>query len=332
MWTFQKKFFLHQYQSDFNEGQQKINLIYFHKPSYETLIIGNSRTSYLNQTIVPNSKAFNLGINALDPSQYNKYIKYAQQHNSKKIKQIILTLDFQFYLPHSTPITTNILKDFTEQTESFLYRYKLLFSLDTLKLSFKNIRNVLFDSYKKRDKTYNEYFIADSYQKDPKNIKHKIKNHLNHLKLISYKPNLTYKDILLEIKNENKDVKFIVYISPLPEPVIKEYIGNEENFKLYKLWIKDIIDVFGNVHNFMHKNDITEKYEVNFLDATHFYPKIGDTIISEIFKTNERTSLNNFDIFINHANYESHMDIICEQFINTQNLQKNNFDIISINH
>jgi hypothetical protein len=238
MWTFQKKFFFYQYQTDFNEGQQKVNLIYFHKPSYETLIIGNSRTTYLNHTLVPNSEAFNLGINSLDPSQYNDYIKYAQLHNSQKINQIILTLDFEHFFSDPDKIKTNILHDFAHKTESFLYRYKLLLSFDTLMISFKNIRNVLFDKYKKRDKTYNQSFIVDSFTKTPESIENKTNAYLHYLESASYKKNPRYKDILSSLKSENKDVKFVVFISPLPEPIIKGYLAEQYQFNLYALCVQ----------------------------------------------------------------------------------------------
>lgn len=318
MWTFQKKFFFHHYQSDFNEGQQKINLIYFHRPSYETLIIGNSRTSYLNQSLIPNSEAFNLGINALDPSQYNEYIRYAQQHNSKKINQIILTLDFEHYLSDHSAITTNNLENLSQTTESFLYRYKLLFSYDTLLFSSKNIRNTLFNKFKKREKTYDQSFIADSYQKDLTSIENKVNDHVNHLKSISCEPNPLYKDTLQSIKNENQDASFSVHISPLPLPVIQAYIGNQKCFEHYKLWVKDIIDVFGHTYNFMYKNDITKNYQVNFLDATHFYPKVGNAVIFKIFNDSQ-APLDDFGLLITKENYEKHMDFIEKQFLDADN-------------
>lgn len=318
MWTFQKKSFLHQYQSDFNEGQQKVNLMYFHKPIYTTLLIGNSRTTYLNHTLIPGTTNFNLGINALDPSQYNDYIMYAKKNNTKSIKKIILTLDFESYLKNPEIIQTNILKNFRQHAESPFYRYKLLLSSDTLKFSFKNIRNVLFEKYKKRDKTYDENFIVTTYIKDKHLIENRIKIYTDHLNEKKFRKNTIYKNLLLDIKHKNPNVEFITYISPLPVPVIREYIGQTSRFQLYKSWIKDIIAVFGSVHNYMYENDITKNYQDYFNDPTHFYPRVGEYIIADIFYPKSGASKQNFGILINTANYSRSMDIIEKQFFNNQ--------------
>ena len=126
-------------------------------------------------------------------------------------------------------------------------------------------------------------------------------------------------------------MKFIVYISPLPEPLIRTYIGHKEDFKLYKLWIKDIIDVFDSVHNYMYSNNITRNYQYNFSDATHFYPKVGESILVDIFDKDHDLQ-NNLCLLINQNNYLEYMDFIEKQFIDLNNSQKNNLDIISKSH
>lgn len=311
MWTFQKKFILHQHQSDINEGQQKINLIYFHRPSFQTLFIGNSRTTYINVSTIKSTKCFNLGINNLEPSQFNDYISYANKYNSDTLKTIIITLDFQSYIDDKKNIKTNKINNFRNNTESPLYRYKLLLSYDNLIFSFKNIRNTLFDKYKKRDKTYNKDFIVSVYKKNPDIIKNRVNNYLKkfHKKDISL--NHTYKTTLNNIKDKNKNIKFIAYISPLPLPLLRKYAGDERRFKIYKKWIKDIIDTFGYVYNYSYENNITTNYADNFLDPTHFYPNNGQLILSDLFKENK----NKFGMLINQNNYDTKIKILKKQLV-----------------
>ena len=50
MWTFNQSNFLNKYQNDFDERQQKSNLIYFTPFKYDAIMLGSSKITYINQS------------------------------------------------------------------------------------------------------------------------------------------------------------------------------------------------------------------------------------------------------------------------------------------
>lgn len=147
LWSFNHKNSLQAHQEGFNERQQKVNLIHFSKSfNYDALILGSSRVTIHNTHLIQSAKTFNLAINGMQPYEFNDYIEYAKQKNQKEFKYIILGLDFtsiDYSAQHHN------IQPYIHTSNTFLYRYKVLLSYDTLKISLKNFRNTAFGKYKK---------------------------------------------------------------------------------------------------------------------------------------------------------------------------------------
>ena len=302
MWTFNQSNFLTIYQNDFDERQQKINRMYFNDFKYDALMLGSSKVTYMNQNHLPQYKAFNAAVNDMRPNEFIPMINFAKKMNKSDFKEIIIGLDFERMMPNPK---TQVIASYEKNTLSPLYRYKLLFSIDTFQYSLQNINNITGSDYKRRSKVYTNDFVVSSYKKSPEFIESKIKEY-NKPSTLQYNENLG--TIFAALKKENPNTKFTVFITPLPSPLIETMFSSKENVKLYKQYIKELVDTFGEIHTFLYLNDVNDNYLNTYTDSGHFYPYVGDYIIKSIHS--EVNSPNQFGVYINKDNYQQIMDTI----------------------
>ena len=310
MWCFSHKHKFNQYQMDFNERQQKTNHINFQTFDYNALMIGSSRVAYISSEDIKEYKTYNYSVANMLPYEYNDYIEYAKAKNKKDFKMILIGLD---YVSAEIPPDKKDFNSYKTKTESFLYRYKILFSLDTLAFSIKNIKNYLFDKYKKRGRTYNRNLISACYPKSEASVKQNVAAFL-FPKKFQYNPK--YKSILEKIKNKNKNTNFVVFTTPLSSARIKYILADSDNLDFYIRWLRETIDVFGEVKHFMYLNSVTKNYTKTFNGAGHYYPFIGTHIIKKTFSYPD-DKYKDFGITLNKENFNKEIVKIID------NLKKN---------
>lgn len=302
LWCFNHNFFLQAHQEGFNERQQKINLIHFSSHfNYDALLLGSSRVTIHNSPLIKSAKTFNLAINGMQPYEFNDYIEYAKKKNQKDFQYIILGLDFSSLGNSAQPYKID---SFVQTANIPLYRYKTLFSYDTLSISFKNFRNTAFGKYKKRFKTYDQNHIAFAYQKNPEMVKNVIKESVLRLKnsKINYQRS-EYLQILNQLQKNNPRTQFIIFTTPLPSPLITEMLRSSHNRQIYTIWLRDIVNTFGSVYHFFYLNEVTENYTSTFVDEGHYISEVGNCIDAKIFNQPcINTGYKNFGIVINQNN------------------------------
>lgn len=302
LWCFEHKNSLQAHQEGFNERQQKINLIHFNPDfNYDALILGSSRVTIHNSHLIKSVKTFNLAINGMQPYEFNDYIEYAKRKNQKDFKYIILGLDFSSLGNSAQP---SKIDSYIKITNIPLYRYKTLLSYDTLNISLKNFRNTAFGKYKKRFKTYDQNYIAYAYQKDPESVKNSIQNSLLNLKNpdINYQRS-EYLQILNQLKKNNPHTQFIIFTTPLPEPLMTKMLLSSHNRQVYTLWLLDLVNTFGSAYHFFYLNNVTKNYTSTFVDEGHYTSEVGNCIDEKLFNhTCKDDKYNDFGIIINQYN------------------------------
>ena len=127
LWIFTHNNKFNSKQLSFNERQQKTNFLYFNKIKYDNVLIGSSRTTYID----PNAfnalgKTFNYAVNGLLPYEYKVLLDNFRIINGSEPKYIILGLDF-FSTNKNKNKTKNEI-DYLENTLSPLYSLKSLFN------------------------------------------------------------------------------------------------------------------------------------------------------------------------------------------------------------
>lgn len=305
LWTFNTTHKYNQIQDGFNERQQKTNYITFQPFNYDSLILGSSRTTYINQNDFNGINAYNYAANSMDPVEYNTYIEYAKKIKGSDFEYIILGIDF-FGTNANRGILFEKPEFYINKSNEFLYRYKPLISIDTLKYSVRNINLLVKDS--KLISTYDRNNIKKievlSKEQQQNNLLQQLEVYDE-----SVYGNYAYKDIksiFTEIKNNNPNTKFIIYTTPISTPMFEVMVKNGRMGD-YRQWIEDSVDVFEEVYNFMYPNSITNNLD-NYVDAHHFKPEIGTLIAHKVTKYRLNEIPNDFGVLVTEQNIESHLN------------------------
>ena len=295
LWIFTHNNKFNSKQLSFNERQQKTNFLYFNKIKYDNVLIGSSRTTYID----PNAfnalgKTFNYAVNGLLPYEYKVLLDNFRIINGSEPKYIILGLDF-FSTNKNKNKTKNEI-DYLENTLSPLYSLKSLFNGDSFKYSIRTLK-----IQSKTKKAYYDRFNIKYLDKfDRKIIEEKMRVGFP----IANQKNYIYDDKLkneyLLLKKRYSDSKFIIFITPVIMDGLNKYKKLDLN-KDYFLWLNDLIEVFGEVYTFMYPNSVTADI-YNFFDPSHFFPDIGDKIALSIISNGNINY--DFGIKLNKDNLE----------------------------
>lgn len=298
LWMFKTSNLFNQKQLDFDERQQKTNYLVYNKSDYDSLILGSSRSTYIDQNIF--NKTFNYSANSMYPYEYEYFINIFSIITQKTPKNIILGVDFFGSNRNENKKNKTLL--YYKNTKSNFYRIKMLYSFKILRFSFKNIRQ----SIKTNKLYYNRDLIKFNEKIDNCNLPEKIKNTLKYLKNYNYDETLF--NTFIELKNKyNSD--FIVYTTPVTFEQIKLYheLGFDE---YYFRWLEELISSFGGIYHFMLPSSLT-KEKSNFFDAGHATKNTMD-IIGKVLFFNKKIDGDNF-IYLTKDNFDNFKRIYLEE-------------------
>jgi hypothetical protein len=281
LWNFSHAHKFNRIQLSFDERQQKTNYISSVPRDYNTLILGSSRTTYMNQYDLVGYRAYNYALSIMLMEEYNDYIEYAKLRNGYDFEYIVIGLDF--FVTNKNLKLENEFRPpsyYIEKSNEPAYRYKTLLSRDVLDYSLKNyeasqrgIPQTL--AYDRRNiKTLNKVSEAQKQAQ--------INTNLDRYKNLIY-AHYEYRDvkqILSALKANNPHTNFIIFTTPIARP-LWDLMLDQGLGPFYEQWLRDSVEVFGQVHNFNYPNSITNDLK-NFYDASHVYPEIETLIAHKI--------------------------------------------------
>lgn len=305
-WTFSHNHKYNSVQKGINERQQKANHMFFTDKKYNTLLLGSSRTTYMNRHSFEPLNVFNFSAAGMRPQEYLTYIDFVIEDCKQPIDTIIIGMDFFGYLDYGLFMFDNA-SSIVNTTQSIGYRWKILFGFDTLNNSFKNIR----DYFKNRGD-------SDRYNRDLVKTM-KIRENLDALKQqiltdvkiyakseYSSLPNKDYLKLIQTIKQKYSDKKFIIYTTPISEPLFQEMIalGHYEN---YRQWLHSLVNVFGEINHFMYRNEISKNYTQYFGDSNHAYPDTN-RILAQTIMSNYTKKYKDFGVLLDPTNINEELN------------------------
>ncbi|MGD6788672.1 hypothetical protein ACQCT3_02210 [Sutcliffiella horikoshii] len=309
LWNFSHENSFNDSQEHFNERQQKTNMITFRDFDYDALLIGSSRSTYINQNEFGKLKTFNYSVSSMSMQEYNDFIEYAKKQNKKEFEYIFIGLDF--FATDKTRKNIENPMSYINNTNEFAYRIKSLLSIDLFKQSLENARSSrdekqhFLRSYDRNNVASAKVFKQETVEKE---IKATVENYKKNVYGKGYKYNEDVPKILLELKKNNPDTKFVIYTTPVTSDL---FAGLHEVGRLedYNRWLTDIVDVFGSVHNFMYVNSITQD-TTNYYDGHHAYPEIGTMIAHKIADINDPNIPDDFGVLVTTENIKEHLNYV----------------------
>lgn len=267
-----------------NERQQKTNQLYFShfygKSRYDGIILGSSRSSALSgHLFAPHYNVYNYAAAASRPDEAISYLSFAQELLGKDLNVVIIGLDFmgtgfksKSRVKGGTPVI------YTQEIKKPLYTLANLLNLKSAHLATRILRANLNPKkesyYERKTNTIVEYFRPTS---EEQNAAFNETLNIYREAFRNYKYSDFYKDELLDIKKAFPRTRFIVFTTPVAAPHW-ELIEEFGLLPQYKQWLKESVEVFGEVWHFMDKNEVTENWQLYFSDSHHLYPKEADLI------------------------------------------------------
>ncbi len=310
LWTFGHSNQFNKFQEGFNERQQKSNAVYFNKlKQFNGILLGSSRTTFINQYDFEGMKIYNYASNSMYPFEYKGYINFAKKNGLDNLKYIIIGLDFYGSgIANMKKLNIHYPSYYFNKSTSLFYRYKMMFLKDTLVKSFINIQYSLSE-YKKHTFSRNniKYNSRVSEEERKKAFKEGLKRHLEAMSTKKYHYDNNYINRLKEIKKENPKSQFIIFTSPITAALLTSLLDSQEKLKAYRRWLKETIDVFGEVHHFMTINSITLNLN-NYCDDDHFYPYIGTLIAHKLSGKKDPNIPKDFGILLTKNNIDTFLE------------------------
>lgn len=291
MWTFHTNNEHNQIQTVINERQQKTNRLYYSNETYDTLLIGSSRTTYIDQREFTGRNVFNYAVADLSFKDYDTMIEFAKKENGKEFETIIIGTDF-FKTSIAQTSTPSDFYTYIEQVNEPFYRYKNLLSLDVLDYSRHNY-DLAKAGIVSEARTYNRDNIASAVEIDADKREAETAGKINKFrnqffKDDKYEYNPEFKEMLTTIQANNPNTEFIIFTTPIYSGLFDALL-EEGRYPDYVRWLKDLTDVFGEVHHFMYPNPVTDNIE-NYFDGHHFYPHVG-TMIAHVLSGEYSTDI-----------------------------------------
>jgi len=268
-----------------------------HLHDYDTLLFGSSRVQFINPQHIPNPKAYNLTVAEGIPHEYLLMLKFFLEKGMQP-KMVLVGLDnFSFnisFRAHQGALETK--SHYLLTYEPLIKFYGDFYFRKPTKRDFQDIKN-----RKKGLNLYKMHYDIIYHQK--KSFEHQtytqpapdapIYNdpttwHGNELKN-------TLKDIQA-IKNlcDKHHIKVIFFINPIQHTSYDAMMADKTNKELFFKFKKQLAYIT-DYYDFTRPNEIS-KDNRNWLETSHFIPKIGDLIIKTIFEN--KVFVKNFGIHV----------------------------------
>lgn len=313
LWNFNHENEYNDLQIGFDERQQKTNYIMARPFNYDSLLVGSSRVTYMNQSKFKDDHVFNYSLSDMHIDEFSPYINFAKDRKGSSFDKIYMELYFE-----SFRIGTNPYKEpsvFFENTTNPFYRYTTLFSYNTLERSSTN-KELSLANYYSGFRSYNRSNIGTtSYVND--NMEAALKKYSQSFeknkKTEKYPYDDSYKAKLHGLVDENPTTDFVVFTDPMPAEKLRTILQDKLYWSVYVRWYTEMVDVFGTVYSFQTINPYTTNLDYWF-DTYHYNPSVGDVMIDQLENRNMDTSI---CFIVTKENINDYFSMLQEQISST---------------
>lgn len=306
LWMHVHSFQYPPYTEIYDERQQKVNEITYGDVQADALVLGSSRTSYINAHDFTGYRAYNLSVSAMYPEEYIAYSEYLKEHRNLEFSTIFLGLDFES--------TNGLAKPTSEEPEVYInkandpfYRLRMLANWDVLTLSVRNLYDYWTGQYKA---PYYDRQGARHPILEPMEARQtRVKTDLRRFRERYYGENYAYNEQLAvtlgTLRDNNKNASFRVFTTPVSRPVL-ELMVQQQRWDEYERWLRDLVSVFGEVHHYMYDHSVAANPDL-FMDAHHFYPQVGTWIAHQLVGQADATIPEDFGIVLTAENVDEQL-------------------------
>ena len=292
-----------------DEREQKTgNQLYVPKTA-DTLLIGSSRSTYIHTTGFKKWDVYNYSVANLSMREYESMMLYAFEKNSE-YERVILGVDF-FKSSTREAGAPRSISNYEAKVQKPFYRAKNLLSYDVFKYSVDNFKLSSNDDIV-RDRLYNRQGNAFAKELTEEETFKQTVSKITKFEDTFYGENYEYfpqyKKVMTNVRDTHPEAEKIVYTTPISTELFKAVVYTDL-LDEYELWLRDLVDVYGGVWNFMYPNEVTNDI-TNYYDGHHFYPEVGDLIAARIEQGDSADVPKDFGVYVTPENVDEHMESV----------------------
>lgn len=289
-----------------DEREQKTaNQLYVQKTA-DTLLIGSSRSTYIHTTAFTDWDVYNYSVANLSMREYLTMIDFAFEQNPN-YDRIVLGVDFFKSSTQEAQAPHSIVNHVTRVTQPF-YRSKNLLSFDLLETSFENFQLSRTDSITE-DRLYNREGNAFAERLSEEETFSETKSKIEKFESTFYGEKYEYfpryKEIMTMVSEKHPEAEKVVYTTPISSELFKS-LASTGLYDDYETWLRDLVEVYGGVWNFMYPNTVTNDI-TNYFDGHHFYPEVGDLIAERVEQGEDAAVPEDFGTYVTSENIDAHL-------------------------
>ena len=277
---------------------------YASRENPEVIMLGTSRVEHMNPKYLykyVNKKIYNLGVKGSGiTTQYN-LLKYFVLE--KKVKKVILGLDFYSFSPINVNVNNNLRysNDFKDDyLDSLLSIRTFRKSINTLKDNIKN--KVSKENQKNGWESYSEAYKILAIKGNTwleKRINNSFPNfgddkHFFRSRIFKEKDSINkalkiLDKMILLCKENNVELK--IFTTPIYYKIY-DVIKTKGYLNTYIHW-KNELSKYNVIYDFNYSNSITKDYR-NYIDSSHYKSNVGKLIFARLYNDNINNLPNDF--------------------------------------
>lgn len=276
LWNFTHANAYNSVQIGFDERQQKANYMVNHPVNYDSLLLGTSRVTYMNEQTFKKNDVYNFSVSALASAEYAAFADFAVKQHSKPFKHVYAEAYFSMFdsvVPATEPSV------YFDKATNPLYRFTSLFSASTTERAQANKAYSLQQNYQ-GPRVYNRHNIATAHIDNSQLLAS-----LDDLPALVASKKYVYDENFMrsmqEFKQRVAPSDLTIFVAPMLADRLKLTLQDDTNWQHFTRWFTELITVFGEVQSFQLINDYTSNYDLWF-DTLHYYPKFGDVMIEQL--------------------------------------------------
>ena len=292
----------------FDERLQKTNLILNRGLSADGVLIGSSRTTYIDPGSFKQERYFNYAVGNIFSSEYPGMVHAASMAGT--LKSVVIGLDFYATNrnhPHHyfRPLEYYVANAKRETIGSLL-------SIDGVGYAWKSIRCTLrleCHEYYDRDFVKHMTRLPERRDRDGK-ILRQLELYTRDLYGASYVWDDKFADYLSSMKQVHPTVRFTAFTTPVSYPLFSLLV-QQGRLEDYERWLRTTVAQWGSVWDFMGVNSVTQNLDL-YVDAHHFVPEVGRWIANRM-EGRDSDVPDDFGVLVTAANIDQHLVAIRRQ-------------------
>lgn len=291
-----------------DEREQKTaNQLYVPKTA-DTLLIGSSRSTYIHTTSFQDWDVYNFSVSNLSMREYQSMIMFAFKQNPE-LERVILGVDF-FKSSTQEATAPRSIANHEAKVQKPFYRIKNLMSFNVLEYSIGNYK-LSVDNEITMERLYNREGNAFALKLTNEEIFNQTVNKITKFEDTFYGDSYEYfpfyKEVMTKVRDTYPEAEKVVYTTPISTELFKALVYTDL-FDEYEVWLRDLVDVYGGVWNFMYPNEVTNTI-TNYFDGHHFYPEVGDRIAKTI---ESGSPTGDFGTYVTADTIDEHLESVQE--------------------